>query len=150
MANAFPRTVLPLVVAAALLPAFAACNSPKKELAPEAAPLAAANAATDESAPFIIDATQAKVEFLMDAPLEQITGRAPGAMSGEVFLDPTDLSKTKGLITVDLDKLSLYQEKRDSEDGKFGPEQRSDMQNDHARAWLEIGEDALTRVFDDA
>ncbi len=142
MANRFVRPFLPLLIAGVSLPAFAACNSSKKELAPEAAPLAAEKPATNESAPFNVVAAQTKVGFLMDAPLEQITGRAPGAMSGEIFLDPSDLSKTRGLVTVDLDKLVLYQEKRDSKEGKFGPEERSDMQNTHARAWLEIGEDA--------
>lgn len=146
MANPFVRSVLPIILAGAFLPAFAACNSPKKELAPEAAPLAADKLATNESAPFDVAAAQSKVDFLLDAPLEQIKGRAPGALSGEVFLDPTDLSKTKGLVTVDLDKLVLYQEKRESKDAQFGAEQRSDVQNSHARAWLEIGEDAPADV----
>jgi len=142
MANRLVRTVLPFVFAGALIPALAACNSPKKELAPEAAPLAADKAATNESAPFDVVAADTSVKFLMDAPLEQISGRAPGSLSGELFLDPSDLAKTKGLVTVDLDKLVLYQEKRESKDAKFGPEERNNTQNQHARAWLEIGDDA--------
>jgi hypothetical protein len=63
-------------------------------------------------------------------------------MTGELFVDPTDLARTTGLVHVDLRELELFQQ-TSADDGKtFGAETRNDTQNEHAREWLEIGADA--------
>src|SRR6185369_11152778 len=45
-----------------------------------------------------------------------------------------------GLLTVDIAGLEIFQTKA-SADGKFGEEVKSDLQNTHARTWLEISPD---------
>ena len=64
------------------------------------------------------------------------------AITGELFIDPTDLARTTGLVHVDLRELELFQ-RISGDDGKtFGEETRDETQNQHAREWLEIGPDA--------
>ncbi|MFW5740719.1 MAG: hypothetical protein ACOC1F_10190 [Myxococcota bacterium] len=110
--------------------------------APAAASLEPAKPASVEAAKFVVDAPSSKVQFAMDAPLEKIYGRAPGAMTGELFVDLNDVTKSSGLVKVDLLELALYQQTREKEGEEFGKEIKDDTQNEHARAWLEIGDDA--------
>lgn len=77
----------------------------------------------------------------MEAPIEKISGDAPAALEGKLFVDLGDLKKSTGLVQVDLDKLTLYQERREDEAGKFGERSKSEKQNQHARTWLEISPD---------
>ena len=112
-----------------------------KNLAPTSSALTSAKPATATAAKMVI-APKSAVTFLMEAPLEKIHGKAPGGASGEVFVDPTDVTKTTGLVKVDLEKLELFQQKRESETAEYAQEEKSDLQNEHARAWLEIGADA--------
>lgn len=77
----------------------------------------------------------------MEAPVEKISGDAPAALSGELFVSADDLAKSNGLVKVDLDKLTLYQEKREDEKGAFSERKKNDLQNQHARTWLEISSD---------
>ncbi len=74
----------------------------------------------------------------MDSPLEKIDGDAPGSLSGELFVDPADLTKSSGLLKIDLDKLTLYQQKRGAESEAYGERKKSDGQNQHARGWLQL------------
>jgi hypothetical protein len=90
----------------------------------------------------VVDSASSKVTFLMEAPIEKISGEAPGSVEGKLSLDPADVAKSSGLIKVDLDKLTLYQQRRSDEQSEFGERKKSDRQNEHARGWLEIGEDA--------
>lgn len=123
--------------------AIAACDSkPAAPLAPAASALAAAEKRSESAKPFAIDAAGSKVTFLMHAPFEKIHGEADGSARGELFIDVADIGKTSGLIEIDLDKLVLYQQKREDEKSEYGERKKSDKQNEHAKAWLEISPDA--------
>lgn len=78
----------------------------------------------------------------MDAPLEKIYGEANQAILGEVFVDVADISKSRGLLRIDLLKLVLSQEKREDAEGAFGERVKQEKQNEHMRTWFEIGDDA--------
>lgn len=89
---------------------------------------------------FVVEAVGGELGFDMDAPVEKIRGRVPSsALSGELFIDPADLSKATGLVQVDLRELELFQRKADAEGKPFGEETKNETQNQHAREWLEIG-----------
>jgi hypothetical protein len=89
---------------------------------------------------FVVEAVGGELGFDMDAPVEKIRGRVPSsALSGELFIDPADLSKATGLVHVDLRELELFQRKADAEGKPFGEETKNETQNQHAREWLEIG-----------
>lgn len=109
--------------------------------APTSSALGAAERPSESAIAFTVQ-PGGKATFLMHAPLEKIHGEAPDSTAGELFVDPKDVSKSSALVKVDLDKLVLYQEKRENEQGEYGERAKSDTQNEHARAWLEIGEDA--------
>lgn len=131
------------ILALTLAAAFAAgCDDePAVKLAPTATALAPAKPPAAEARKFTIDKASSKVEFMMEAPQEKIRGRVAGASEGQLQIDTTDIAKTTGLLTVDISGIELFQTKA-SDDGKFGVEEKSDLQNEHARAWLEIGPDA--------
>ncbi|MEI9952099.1 MAG: hypothetical protein WDO74_24710 [Pseudomonadota bacterium] len=107
------------------------------QLAPTASALQAAPAAASATH-FNVDSATSKVTFLMDSPLEKIDGDASGGLSGELFVDLSDLGKSTALVKVDLQKLVLYQQKRGDEKAGYGERQKSDLQNEHARNWLQI------------
>jgi hypothetical protein len=124
---------------------LAACKKdeakPNKDLAPTASALSVTKPASKAATTFAVETSSSKVDFLMDAVNEKIHGKVLGAMSGDLFVDTKDLTKTTGLVKVDLDKLELTQQKRASEKEKFPEEEKKDpKQNEHARAWLEIDE----------
>lgn len=122
---------------------LAACReqAPSQNLAPAATALASAKPASAESQKFTLDPAGSQVTFAMSAPLENIYGQVDQA-SGELYIDPKNLKESRGLISVDLSRLELLQETRKDEKGSFAPRTKSDMQNQHARAWLEISDDA--------
>lgn len=118
--------------------ALAGCKEkPAPTLAPTASALQAAPVAVG-AVPFVVDSASSKVTFLMDSPLEKIDGDASGGLSGELSVDLADLSKSTGLVKVDLQKLVLYQQKRGDEKGAYSERVKSDLQNEHARNWLQI------------
>lgn len=89
-----------------------------------------------------VDPATSKLGFDMEAPLEKIRGKVPpSALTGEVWVDPSDLSKSRGLVHLDLTGLELFQRKAPEGGGEFGEEVKDDTQNQHAREWLEIGPD---------
>ena len=112
-------------------------DKPSATLAPTASALQAAPAAA-AAVPFSVDSASSKVTFLMDSPLEKIDGDASGGLSGDLFVDLSDISKSTALVKVDLQKLVLYQQKRGDEKAGYGERQKSDLQNTHARNWLQI------------
>ncbi len=116
-------------------------DKPNKSLAPTSSALAPAEKAKDATT-LTVEAKGSKVEFLMNAPLEKINGVVEDGTEGEINVVPTDVTKTTALIKVDLDKLTLYQQKREDEKGDYSERKKNDTQNEHARAWLEISEDA--------
>ncbi|TPV96338.1 MAG: hypothetical protein B7733_05065 [Myxococcales bacterium FL481] len=117
-------------------------NAPKKPLAQKADKLEIAKPKQTAAAhDYTIETKTANVGFMMEAPVEKIRGKVPGsATTGELTIDLTDVRKSAGLVHVDLSGLELFQRK--AEDGKFGEETKNDMQNEHARAWLEIDDSA--------
>jgi hypothetical protein len=128
-------------VLALLALGFAACS--KKEPPVELAPVSSASLETPKitttgAMNVSVDAPSSSVKFLMDSPLEKIDGDAPGSASGELALDLGDLSKSSGLIHIDLDKLSLYQQKRPDGSGEYQARTKNPLQNQHARDWLQL------------
>ncbi|WP_437932729.1 hypothetical protein WMF37_37055 [Sorangium sp. So ce291] len=138
------RTLLVGALAAASLGA-AACEEEKPRLAPAATELKAPEVKAPAAATFAIDRASSKVELAMDAPREKIRGRIQGAAAGTLQVDPADVTRTTGLITVDLSTLELFQTAV-GDDGKPGEEKKSDLQNEHARTWLEISKDTPDAV----
>ncbi len=112
-------------------------DKPSAQLAPTASALQAAPAAASATQ-FSVDSASSKVSFLMDSPLEKIDGDASGGLSGELFVDLADLGKSTALVKVDLQKLVLYQQKRGDEKAGYSERKKSDLQNEHARNWLQI------------
>ncbi len=113
----------------------------KKEPPAELAPVSSAALEAPKAAGALtvsVDAPTSAVKFLMDSPLEKIDGDAPGSASGDLSLDLTDLAKTTGLIHVDLDKLTLYQQKRPDGTGEYQARTKNPLQNQHARDWLQL------------
>ncbi len=115
-------------------------------LAPSATALSSAMKPSEGAIPLAIEGTGSKVSFLMNAPIEKINGEVVDATKGDVYVDVKDVTKTAALIQVDLDKLVLFQQKRDDEKGEFGEKVKNDQQNTHARNWLEIASDAPADV----
>lgn len=139
-----------LPFAALLVASTAGCKEdaaakPDPTVAPSSTALAPAKPATMEARKLTIDPASSKVELVMEAPQEKIRGRVNGAATGDLQVDFMDVSKTTGLVTVDISGLELYQAKADK-DGKFGEETKSEKQNEHARTWLEISPDAPADV----
>lgn len=121
---------------------FGCRDKQPEHLAPAASALTSATASSSAIA-LQVDPATSKVSFLMEAPIEKIYGEAPGSVQGEIALDADDVAKSTALVKVDLDKLTLYQQKREDEKKDFGERAKSDKQNEHARTWLEISPDTL-------
>ncbi|HKY34358.1 MAG TPA: hypothetical protein VJN18_00350 [Polyangiaceae bacterium] len=129
--------ILPGVVV--LSCALACKDKPEQQkLAPAASALEAAMPQAPGAAAFQVDTASSSFTFLMDAPLEKIDGDAPQSIQGELFIDPTDLTKSTALVKADLKLLTLYQQKRADEQNAYGQRKKSDLQNHHARDWLQI------------
>jgi hypothetical protein len=112
-------------------------DKPQTTLAPTASALQAAPAAASATQ-FSVEPASSKVTFLMDSPLEKIDGDASGGLSGDLYVDLVDISKSTALVKVDLQKLVLYHQKRGDDKGAYGEREKSDLQNTHARNWLQI------------
>jgi hypothetical protein len=114
-------------------------EAPPKDLAPAtSAALEAPLPASAKAVRLVIDTPSSSMQFLMDSPLEKIDGQAPGSATGELAVELEDLGKSTGIIKIDLDKLTLWQQKRAAEEGEFGERKKSDKQNEHARDWFQI------------
>lgn len=116
-------------------------DKPSVALAPTASSLAPAKPATAESKKFSIQKDTSKIDFMMEAPQEKIRGRVEKAAEGDLQVDLGDITKTVGVINVDISGIEVYQTKANDK-GEFGKEEKSDLQNEHVRNWLEIGKDA--------
>ena len=145
-----PRDVAGRVLALAALGAglFGAvgCDdkpeAPATAVAPTSSALAPIKPAAMGAVKLTVEKAPSKIDFTMDAPKEKIHGKAVDSTSGELNVDPNDLTKSTGLITIDISTLEIFQTVADEKDGKFGEEKKSDAQNKHARTWLEISDDA--------
>lgn len=110
----------------------------EEKLAPAAPALEAEMPKAPSALPFNVDSASSSFTFLMDSPLEKIEGDAPKSVSGELFIDPSDLGRSTALVRADLKLLTLYQQKRGDEKEAYGERKKSDLQNEHARGWLEL------------
>lgn len=136
----------PLVLLSLLVPA--ACKD-DVELAPKAEKLEEAAPKTEAATVFTVQAEGSAVSFEMQAPFERQEGTVPTqALSGSLHVDPHDLTKTTGLVMVDLAKLEIFMQKAE-EEGDYGEREKSDVQNEHMRDWLEIGDDVPADVLKD-
>jgi len=117
-----------------------ACKSkqPPNDLAPAASALEAPMPASPNGVALAIDGAKSSVTFLMDSPLEKIDGDAQGSTSGELSVDLDDLTKSTALVKVDLEKLVLYQQRRKDEAKDYSERKKNELQNEHARDWLQI------------
>jgi hypothetical protein len=128
-----------ILVSLLALSGLVACQEKTAEnLAPTASALASAAPAAASAVPLAVDGPSSSVKFMMESPLEKIDGDAPASLSGDLFVVPQDLTKSTGLIKVDLKQLTLYQQKDHDGTGKFSERKKSDLQNEHARDWLQI------------
>lgn len=114
-------------------------------LAPTASALAPQKPAAMGAKKLTVDKAGSKIEFLMEAPQEKIHGVVADAASGELQIDFMDVTKSTGVVTVDLGELALYQARIDDK-GKIDEEKKVDKQNEHARTWLEISPDTPADV----
>ena len=118
------------------------CNKDKpaeeQKLAPVASALEADMPKAASAVAFQVDPSSSSLTFLMDAPLEKIDGEAPKSVQGELFVDPTDLTKSTALVKADLKQLTLYQQKRADDKAEYGERKKSDTQNEHAQDWLQL------------
>lgn len=130
-----------MLMGAVLFAATVACSKdepPEQKLAPTASALEAATPNAPSAVALQIDQSSSRFAFSMDSPLEKIDGDAPQSIVGELYIDPADLTKSTALVKADLNRLTLYQQKRGDEKGNYGERKKSDLQNQHARDWLEI------------
>jgi hypothetical protein len=130
-----------MLMGAVALCATLGCNKEKaseQKLAPVASALEAAMPKAEGALPFQVDMGSSSLTFLMDSPLEKIDGDAPKSIQGELFVDPSDLSKSTALVKADLKQLTLYQQKRGDEQTAYGERKKSDKQNEHAQDWLQL------------
>ncbi len=130
-----------MLVGAAVLCSALACNKEKpaeQKLAPTSSALEAAMPKAPSATAFTVDASTSSFKFLMDSPLEKIDGDGPKSIQGDLYIDPTDLTKSTALVKADLKLLTLWQQKRGDDKGDYGERTKSDKQNEHARGWLQI------------
>ena len=130
-----------MLVGAAVLWATLGCNkdkAPEQKLAPTAAALESAMPQAASAAAFQVDPASSSFQFLMDSPLEKIDGEAAKSLAGELYIDPSDLTKSTGLVKADLKLLTLYQQKRGDDKSAYGERKKSELQNEHARGWLQL------------
>ena len=113
-------------------------EAPATAVAPTSSALAPVKPAAMGAVKLTVAKAPSKIDFTMDAPKEKIHGKAVDATSGELNVDPNDLTKSTGLVTIDISGLEIFQAVADEKDGKFSEEKKSDLQNKHARTWLEI------------
>lgn len=132
------RTMLASVAALCATLGCSKDKAPEHQLAPTASALEAAMPKAPSALAFEVDPASSSFTFLMDSPLEKIDGDAPRSLQGELYIDPTDLAKSTALVKADLKLLTLYQQKRGDEKGAYGERKKSDLQNEHARGWLEL------------
>ncbi len=127
---------------AALVAGSIACSNgePEVKVAPTAEKLAPAAPKSVAASAFTVTKVGSKIDFTMDAPLETILGKVRDAAGGELQIDTADLTKTTGLVSVDISGLELFQRTREKEGEALGAETKQDKQNEHARAWLELDE----------
>lgn len=132
---------LALAFGALALAPLSGCGEDPK-LAPKSEALSAAKPKSEAAVEWAVQGEGSTVRFEMQAPFEKQDGTVPAsALSGTLHIDPTDLRKSTGLLTVDIGELEIFMQKAE-EKGEYGERIKDDTQNEHMRDWLEIGDDA--------
>lgn len=147
IAQRIPMILLMLAAVGCDSPGASGTSTAAPTIAPTSSALAAPKAATTASQKLAIEKAGSKVELLMEAPQEKIHGVVSEATTGDLQIDLVDVTKSTGLVTVDIGDLVLYQAKIDDK-GKISEEKKEDKQNEHARNWLEIAPDAPAEMRD--
>jgi polyisoprenoid-binding protein YceI len=134
------RYVLLFTIASLGSALLAGCGDEKTTIAPtaEGSALPPSLPRSTTARRFVIDPATSKVGFAMEAPLEKIRGKVDDGTTGEIWIDPADLTQTSGNIVVDISKLELFQRVKDENTNDFADEKKNATQNGHARQWLEI------------
>jgi hypothetical protein len=130
-----------MLVCATVLCAALGCNkdkAPAQKLAPTASALEAAMPKAPSASAFAVDSSSSSFSFLMDSPLEKIDGDAPKSLQGDLYIDPADLTKSTALVKADLKLLTLYHQRRAEDKGDYTERTKSELQNEHARGWLQL------------
>jgi hypothetical protein len=123
------------------------------DLAPAPNPTMSASSAANVSSSgvqkFMLTRDRSTISFSMEAPIERQRATFTGAsLSGSVKVDLDHLDDTKGSVDVSLIELSIERQAQlDLLDPEWGDWSTSTVQNIHARAWLEIGEDASAEAL---
>jgi hypothetical protein len=129
-----PTLVLPFVS----LPLLALATGCDKDPAPAAAasvapppppPPASSSPASPKSLHFAIDPAS-RTTIDMPAPKERIKAETTAA-KGDLTVDPSDLSKTRGQVKVDLTTLATH---------TFDDPTKDKAQTEHSHNWLEAGD----------
>jgi predicted small lipoprotein YifL len=123
---------MPKTLAAVFLSfaALAGCgNDHPTSAAPAASSLAASTAQESKTLARVTIDPSGSITFDMKAPLEDIKGVVKGT-GGELEVELSDLTKSRGKITVDVTTLETH---------TFGEEAKDQKQTEHARTWLEVG-----------
>jgi hypothetical protein len=142
----FAGRVVALAAMGAGLVGIAGCDdkpaAPAVVIAPTATAIVAPKPAAMGAVKLAIQKAPSKTDFMMEAPKEHIHGKVADSTTGDLNVDPNDLTKSTGLIDIDISGIEIFQAVAAGADGKFPEETKSDKQNIHARTWLEISDDA--------
>jgi YceI-like domain len=114
-----------------LLSLSAVVSCKEEAAAQRVAPPAPTSSPASPAASKFTVAEKGTASFLIDAPLEKIKGRS-GRLRGEINVDPSDLTATRGEVDVDLMDLATE---------TFDDKSQNASQTGHAHNWLEIGDD---------
>lgn len=110
--------------------ALAGCgNDNPTPPAPSASALAPSKAPESKTLAKLTIDPSGTATFDMKAPLENIKGTVKG-FGGDLEVELTDLSKSRGKITIDVTTLETH---------TFGEDAKDEKQTEHARTWMEVG-----------
>lgn len=132
------RRIVLTAAASMALVALVGCEEKKSgaSVAPAASSLAASTAAPASMAvKFAID-PKSTTSLLMEGPLEKIKARTDGA-AGTLDVDPTDVSKSRGEVKIDLTTFTT---------STFGSVSKDEAQTRDARTWLEVADGADGKI----
>ncbi len=125
------KTILVLTSVCAIAAFNAACSKKSDEAAtmPKSEPIAMSMPDPASKSITYVIAPDGKTSIDMPAPKERIRGETDAA-KGQLHLDPSDLTKTRGDVYIDLSTFATH---------TFGNEDDK-TQTKHARTWLQIDE----------
>lgn len=122
-----PKPLAALVLSLALL---AGCGDDKSVApAPSASALAPSTAQESKTLAKMTIDPSGSATFDMKAPLENIKGTVRG-FGGDLDVELSDLTKSRGKITIDVTTIEMH---------TFGEDAKDQTQGEHAKTWLEVG-----------